>query len=234
MILAAIIIARNPTQYGFEIGPLAPLTYETVVLPVPVDLRHIAEWTGTTIDDIRGLNPELRRWMTPVADAEYALRVPRGTAEVVATRLAESEGTDLVSLRWHTVKKGETLSAIASRLRVSRADLAAANYIRPNSRVTAGQKLIVPQDPTALLSARTDAPAPPAAAARASGTLAAATTSAASDRVQVTYQVKRGDTLASIARLFRTSVAALQSWNGISGTTIRAGERLTVFALRTH
>jgi membrane-bound lytic murein transglycosylase D len=238
MILAAIIIARNPTLYGFEIDPLPPLAYDTVVLPRPVDLRHIAEWTAGTIDDIRGLNPELRRWTTPVADAEYVLRVPRGTADVVATRLAESEGTDLVSLRWYTVKKGDTLSAIASRLRVSRADLAAANYIRTNSRVTVGQKLIVPQDPTALLTARTDGPAPSTLDARASGTLAPAAapaaTSDSSDRVQLTYQVKRGDTLASIARLFRTTVAALQSWNDISGTTIRAGERLTVFALQTR
>jgi LysM repeat protein len=49
--------------------------------------------------------------------------------------------------------------------------------------------------------------------------------------VRVTYQVKRGDTLASIARLFRTTVASLQSWNRIAGTRIRTGERLTIYTV---
>ena len=44
-----------------------------------------------------------------------------------------------------------------------------------------------------------------------------------------TYAVRSGDTLASIARVFRTSVSALQSWNSIPGTSIRAGERLTIY-----
>jgi LysM repeat protein len=52
------------------------------------------------------------------------------------------------------------------------------------------------------------------------------------ERVKVMYQVKRGDTLASIARLFRTTVASLRTWNSIPGSSIRAGERLTVYALR--
>ena len=34
----------------------------------PVDLRRIAEWADTTIDEIQALNPELRRWTTPVRD----------------------------------------------------------------------------------------------------------------------------------------------------------------------
>ena len=52
--------------------------YETVTLPRPVDLRRVAEWTDTTIDEIQALNPELRRWTTPVRDDAYALKVPVG------------------------------------------------------------------------------------------------------------------------------------------------------------
>jgi membrane-bound lytic murein transglycosylase D len=48
------------------------------------------------------------------------------------------------------------------------------------------------------------------------------------------YRVKRGDTLASIARAFKTTVESLQTWNRIPGTQIRAGERLTVYALRAN
>jgi membrane-bound lytic murein transglycosylase D len=230
MILAAIIIGRNPAQYGFYVEPDPPLSYENVTLPGPVDLRRIAEWTGTTIDEIHALNPELRRWTTPVSDTAYQLKVPMGTADAVAAQLSELPTADLVSLRWYTVKRGDTLATIARGLRVSRTDLAEANFLRATSRVTVGQKLIVPQEPTALMAARTDRPAPTADAEGLAASAATVSASpAGSDHVQLTYEVRRGDTLASIARLFRTTVASLQLWNGISGTKILAGERLTIF-----
>ena len=52
MILAAIVIAKNPTRYGFE-APSGPVTryehsYEKVSVPRAVDLRRVAEWAGTT------------------------------------------------------------------------------------------------------------------------------------------------------------------------------------------
>ena len=42
------------------------------------------------------------------------------------------------------------------------------------------------------------------------------------------------DTLASIARVFKTTVVSLQSWNRIPGTQIRAGQRLTVYTARAN
>ena len=78
MILAAIVIARNPAQYGFDVQPLPAVASEKVVLPGPVDLRRIAEWTGTSIDTIQTLNPELRRWTTPVKSSDVYVERPRG------------------------------------------------------------------------------------------------------------------------------------------------------------
>src|SRR5207253_2253491 len=123
MILAAVVIARNPVQYGFDFEPAAAAAYETVTLPKPVDLRRVAEWAETTIDEIQSLNPELRRWTTPVTDTAYELKVPAGTAEVVAARLDEVADSELASFKRYTVKRGETLLAISKKLNVSRTDL---------------------------------------------------------------------------------------------------------------
>jgi membrane-bound lytic murein transglycosylase D len=229
MILAAIIIARNPAQYGFRFEPEKPSDFEDVVLPRPVDLRRVAEWTGTGVDEIQALNPELRRWTTPVRDDAYTLRVPHGTAAMVNAHLDEAASIDLASLRWHTVKRGETLAGIARTLRVSRTDLAEANYLRTNARLTPGQKLIVPHEPTVLMAARTDRPAPPAEARPLAADAVVAAVNVAPEPVKVSYRVKKGDTLASIARAFETSVALLRSWNGIRGSKIIAGDRLTIF-----
>ena len=94
MILAAVIIARNPQQYGFDVTPEAPLSYETVAVPRATDLRKVAEWAGTTIDEIQTLNPELRRWTTPLRTPDYSVKVPLGSADVLRTRGVEVLSTD--------------------------------------------------------------------------------------------------------------------------------------------
>jgi membrane-bound lytic murein transglycosylase D len=208
-----------------------------------VDLRRIAEWTGASIDEIQALNPELRRWTTPLRDTNYEIKVPVGTSELVRTQLAVKEQEELVALNWHTVKKGESLASIARKLKVRSSDLAEANYLTTRSKVKTGQKLIVPREPTTLLAARTERPAPlfatgtvePRAALAPSAVAneAPAAEAAESTVTRVVYRVKRGDSLSSIARLFNTSVAALKRWNSkIKGTRITAGDRLVIFATR--
>jgi membrane-bound lytic murein transglycosylase D len=233
MILAAIVIARNPAEYGFEFETDAPPDYEQVTLPRPVDLRRVAEWAGTTIDELQSLNPELRRWTTPIRAEQYELRVPAGSAERVMTRLQDTSPADLASLKWYTVKRGDTLPLIARKLSVSKTDLAEANYLPAAARVSAGQKLIVPRETTVLLAARAERTVP-VADSRTIKTPPAllAQDTTGSDRVKVLYRVQRGDSLASIARLFRTSVAALRSWNKIPGARIAPGARLTIYTAR--
>jgi membrane-bound lytic murein transglycosylase D len=232
MILAAIVIARNPAQYGFEFEAEHAPVYDRVTLPRPVDLRRVAEWTDTSIDQIQALNPELRRWTTPVRDTQYELKVPVGTSGVVLARMSEAPPVEVASLRYYTVKRGETLLTIARKLSVSRADLAEANYLKVSSGVSPGQKLMVPHEATALISARGERGVPVAEARRTvdeAGQLAEATSS---NRVKTIYHVRRGDTLASVARLFQTSVASIKTWNPLlPGDRLTTGQRLTVYRI---
>jgi LysM repeat protein len=64
--------------------------------------------------------------------------------------------------------------------------------------------------------------------------LAAATaaTPTPSPQTRLIYRVKRGDTLSSIADLFKTSVASLRKWNGLRTSHIAPGDRLTIFKTR--
>jgi membrane-bound lytic murein transglycosylase D len=233
MILAAIVVARNPVQYGFDFEPETPAAYEKITLPRPVDLRRVAEWAETTIDEIQALNPELRRWTTPVRDDRYELKVPSGTADQIMARLDDAPAVDLASLRWYTVKRGETLPAIARKLHVSSTDLAQANYLSMKARVAAGQKLMVPHEATVLMAARTDRTVPVAESRTIGGAPAQlAQAAATSNRVKVTYKVQQGDTLSSIARTFKTTVASIKTWNpSVDSDRITPGERLTIFRL---
>jgi membrane-bound lytic murein transglycosylase D len=241
MILAAMVIAKNPSQYGFDVAANQPLSYERVKVTDPVDLRRVAEWTGTPIDEIEALNPELRRWTTPVRTPAYEVKVPVGSGDAFRSRLAEVAPETLAAFQWHSVKRGETLLSIARKLGVKQSDLAEANYLSVRARVSPGQQLIIPREPTTLLAAKIDNPAPepqiaesrPVIAQRASVSPSPAGTAAEAQRF--TYRVKRGDTLFSIARLYNTTVDALKSWNTrtIRGNRINIGDRLTIFAARS-
>ncbi len=232
MILAAIVIARNPAQYGFDFQPDATPDYEKVTLPRPVDLRRVAEWTGTSIDEIQSLNPELRRWTTPVKDAQYELKVPAGTGDMIRARLADAPSDDLASLKFYTVKRGDTLPAIARKLHVGKADLAEANYMAVSTEIMPGEKLIVPHEATALMGANTNRTVPVTEARTTVGEAGQLARDESSNRVKSVYQVKRGDTLASVARLFKTSVASLKSWNPkLPGSRLTPGARITVYRL---
>jgi membrane-bound lytic murein transglycosylase D len=230
MILAAVIIARNPAQYGFEITPEPTRATETVSLPTGVDLRRVAEWAGVPADEIQQLNPELRRWTTPLRGDEYDLNVPEGTAERVRDALSDSNRDALNALQWHTVKRGESLATIARKLSVSRADLAEANYLNTDSNVRAGQRLLIPRMPSAALLAR-------AASGDLSNDAVAAVYEATpvqqeSAPTRVVYRVRAGDTLYSIARKHGTTIDNIRSWNNLTSTRLNVGARLVILSSR--
>jgi membrane-bound lytic murein transglycosylase D len=232
MILAAVIIAKNPAQYGFEIVPMVPTPTETVPVPPALDLRRVAEWAEVPVDDIQKLNPEFRRWTTPVREGEYSIKVPEGTGDKVRAGLEASAPNQLNALQFHTVKRGETLTSIAKKLRVNRIDLAEANYLRTNSRVAAGARLVIPRMPSAALLAR--ATKAPSDLETTAGSIVAdvlADTTAVAPMVENraavrTYRVRSGDTLYGIARRFKVTVNQLKAWNKLRTSHLQIGTRL--------
>ena len=233
LILAAMIIGRNPAQYGFEIAAAEPTPYEKVAVPRAIDLRRVAEWAGTTVDEIQSLNPELRRWTTPVKYPDYEVKVPVGTADKLSAKLADAAPADFTALKWYTAKRGETLLTVARKFGVSRGDVAEANNLSIKSRLRPGQELIIPRAPATILAARTERTAPSAVASRnIAGTAAAPTVTEPARVVAVTYRVKRGDTLSSIAQLFDTTVAKIKTWNRLSSNRIAPGARLKIMTNR--
>jgi LysM repeat protein len=167
------------------------------------------------------------------------LKVPDGTGDIIRANFAQTDPADLAPLNWYTAKKGDTLLSIAKKLKVNRTDLAEANYLTIKAKVQVGQRLIIPRAPELLLATRPDNPPPaaeplqPAEVLVASNTITPAVAPAKPQQTTLVYRVKRGDTLSSIAKLYRTTVTALKSWNGLRSSAIQIGQRLTIFPERT-
>jgi membrane-bound lytic murein transglycosylase D len=145
-------------------------------------------------------------------------------------RLEESASVELATFKYYTVKRGDTLASVARKLSVSKTDLADANYLPSSARVSAGEKLMVPHEATVLMAARAERSIPVAESRKTVADAGQLAEASSTNRVKTSYQVKRGDTLASIARVFETSVASIKTWNPrIAGDRLTTGQRLTVY-----
>jgi membrane-bound lytic murein transglycosylase D len=208
MILAAIIVAKHPDLYGFDVASAAPLAYETVEVPGAVDLKLIAEWADVELEDLQALNPELRRTTTPMT--AHRLKVPVGTGAPIQARLETAPDTLYRAFRFHTVKRGDTLSSIARRYGVPVQAVRDANNLTARSRLSVRQTLAIPLPSTPALPSASR----PSAQAAGAGSR--------------TYRVRAGDTLFSIARQFSTSVTTLKQLNGLTSDRIRVGDQIRI------
>src|SRR6185503_132649 len=189
LIHAAIVVAKAPAKYGFDVDPETLPASETLAVNGAVDLRFLSECSGATLDQIQLLNPSLRRLATP-AGRTFQLRVPQGTAQATSRCLASTPPEKRVQFRTHTVSRGQTLATIAAGYGIKTADLASANSMVLKRRPSVGTELIIPIDPRAGV-ARAARPAPAAAPTRAADLPATA-----AKRPRISYRVKPGDTLA--------------------------------------
>jgi len=128
--MAATIIARNPDRYGFSQESADPHQFDEVIVTRPVHFRAIANVTGIPYEELRLLNPELRRDATPPGDETYHLKVPVGTkgnVEQLLDRIptfkfprlpAKAQFVDAGSSRWYKVRTGDTLGKVSKRFRI--------------------------------------------------------------------------------------------------------------------
>ncbi|MCP9453195.1 MAG: transglycosylase SLT domain-containing protein [Nitrospira sp.] len=144
-IMAATIIAHNPERYGFPVEAGAPHQFEEVVVNRPLHFRAIAHHAGISYEELRLLNPELRRDATPPDDHAYHLKVPVGTAEKVMRVLdhiptykfpplrPQVKQAKAAPPRWYRVRAGDTLEKISKRFRIPIHTLKARNNLSRSS-----------------------------------------------------------------------------------------------------
>ncbi|HEX2056111.1 MAG TPA: transglycosylase SLT domain-containing protein [Nitrospiraceae bacterium] len=163
--MAATIIARNPDRYGFPTEEVAPHQFEEVAVSRPIHLKSIANVTGIPYQELRLLNPELRRDATPPDGAGYLLKVPVGTKATVVKLMdriptykfpslqvknTRVRATQVVgkkpasdSAKRYQVRVGDSLEKIAKRFGISVKALKANNNLS-GALIKAGDLLVIP------------------------------------------------------------------------------------------
>lgn len=201
-LIAAITIAENPERYGFFPNYATPLDRRPVRVPGGTDLTKLAYAADVSYAELKRLNPELRRWMTPPDQETYELQVPPTAVEAFAARLAAAPETLEAPFMQVTLGRGETLETLAERHKVRLEDL---QLLNPGLKAKTGSIVLLPLDEFGQRYA--DIRMRP---------------------MYRTYKVRRGDTLSGIAGRYKLSVSALKKANRLSGTRIRIGQTLRI------
>lgn len=168
----------------------------------------------------------------PVADTSTAASTESTTSEEAATTDAAETGD--VFVRRYTVQPGDTLVGIASIYGITWQDLAAENHLGEFSVISVGKELRIPGE-----LKRADTPVQEAASDQqsAQNTAPADTTATAEDVLTAAaaktaeeyYEVKRGDTIISIATHYQMGWQELLDLNQLTDSSIlQLGQKIRI------
>ncbi|MDH3519579.1 MAG: LysM peptidoglycan-binding domain-containing protein [Myxococcales bacterium] len=210
--LAALEVDRNAARYFGPFQPHAPVEYTLIEMPHYYPIKSVENALGIELSILREHNGSLRPavWKgSKYIPRGFQLRVPAHLVqEPVPQLLARIPATDQRDTqhidRYYRVERGDTLSAIARRVRVSESELLALNNLRSRHRIREGQVLILPGGAPVAVH---NEPVP-------------------EDGI---YRVRRGDTISIIARRFDVSESQLVAANDLRNRhRIAVGQRLVI------
>ncbi len=131
------------------------------------------------------------------------LRESLASGEIAAVQSTLIADASSVSSRSYKVRSGDTLSGIASRLGVTAKDLQQWNNLR-SSGLKVGQTLTVGSKSCASVAALAD------------------------NSDSITYRVRKGDSLSSIAKRHGVNIKDVMRWNNDTDN-LKPGDQLTLF-----
>jgi membrane-bound lytic murein transglycosylase D len=146
IILALALVAKDPARYGVQVNPEKPALVDAVRLEHSISLQLVADASGADIDDLRLLNPQLLRNVTP-NDPGFQLKLPVGAAKSFEENVQQVPPDKWTSWRLHPTEQGETLTDVARLYRVTLSAIEAANHLEPHATLPAGFLLNVPTPP---------------------------------------------------------------------------------------
>jgi membrane-bound lytic murein transglycosylase D len=211
-------IIANPQGVGFPLEDVSDQPYfTTVTTPEYIDMQVAARLAEMSEDDFRSLNPGHTR---PVitSNGSRTLLLPIDKAGLFNANLKDYD-QPLVSWQTYTLKKHETLEQVAGQFGISTARLKEINGINRHLTVPAGRTLLVPMNEETESSNLTDTWDNPEFLAPDDHYMN-----------RMVYRVKSGDSLYSIARANRITVAALKDWNRLRSNHIHPGQHLVVYS----
>ena len=211
-------IVAEPERYGVVLPPIDNSPYFIAVHKTrDIDVDTAAKLAEMKVDDFRALNPAFNRPVILGAGGGAQLLLPATKVERFQANLAAWESTGQPLASWTTYKTtaSDTLALVAKRAGISEEQLRDANQIPPRYRLASGSTILIPRDETMAFDIPADS---------LEGRFSLVPEHA--NLRKVTYRVRRGDTVTSVAQRWKVLPKDVIVWNRLTSPSLFAGQRL--------
>ncbi|MFM2213136.1 MAG: hypothetical protein RL427_399 [Bacteroidota bacterium] len=231
---------------------------DTIMIKNTMTFKQLSQLLDVPVAELQFLNPSYKREVVPfITGEDHYLRLPidkvavftsnedkiyayvqyeesrreRPYESMLASR--DSLSTTKTKVKFHRVRRGDSLSEISNKYGVAMSDLKKWNHLR-SSKAPVGKKLKI-YSIEAIAVKDKKVVKPDTIAVKESSALAANTTKVFKEEKVISYKdvvkyhkVKKGDNLGEISDKYGVSVAEVKKWNHIKGNNIASGASLKI------
>lgn len=211
--LALSDIFKNSKRYGVRLPTTnGSRALARVKVTTPVEMTQLASMTGMPVSKLKAFNAGYKGSVLGKGGSQYVM-VPQKHVAKLRASLASSdfvavesgllaENSNRTTKSRYTVQRGDTLSGIAAKLNMSQSALQRNNGLN-SARIKPGQTLTVSTESKSV-------------------------SQLAKNDNSITYRVRKGDSLASIAKRHGVKIKDLMRWNESTGN-LKPGDQLTLY-----
>ncbi|WP_395668475.1 transglycosylase SLT domain-containing protein [Rhodoferax sp.] len=202
-------IVANPAAFNSTLPLIENHPYfQTVTIRRDIDVNLAAKLAEVPLDDFRALNPSVNKPVI-LASGTPLILLPWDNAAIFQTNLDAYAGGRLAS--WTVWVAPSTLRAadVAKKFGMGEAEFRAVNNIPARMLIRPGSSLLVPR------AAHLDQDVSGHVADNGQLSLAPEVS-----LKRITVRAAKGDTVASIARRYKTTPANVAQWNQVASTTV--------------
>ena len=237
-------IMTNPGKYGLKIQTIANTAYFTrVSAPAQIDAHLAAKLAEISDEEFLALNPSNNRPLIGNNDEKHELLLPILAAQTFRDNLA-NYNKPLVSWKTYLAKRGERMEKIAAKFGIQLSKLRNVNNLPNQNKIKKSSTILVPNgnqtdftpNGNTLKSAETNSAYPLDASLTHSvdvnlaekNPLNSTDETEPSKANNVTHQVKKGETIFAIAKLYQVSIDDIVNANSLANQDIKIGQTLSI------
>ena len=213
-------IIANPGKYGITLPKIEDQPFFVNIGKTrDMDVKIAAKLADLTVDEFRALNPQFGQHVI-TGDAKTQILLPHENADKFKTNLEKWNASKKALCTWTAYKvtgSREKIEEIAAKFGASPALLREVNHIPPKMLLKAGSTILVPKSEQS-----SDKDIEPEIAENAS--ISVERDGPSTRRIMV--KVGKQDSLASLAKRHRVSVAQIKSWNKLKSDKLATGAKL--------
>lgn len=216
--LAVAQIVKSPESYGVDLRPVLNQPFFRVIsVPRQVDMPQAASIAGVSLKEFYQLNPGFKRQATD-PEGPHRLLVPAGLPPDFEADIAALPLPQATVAQTYRVRKGDTLFRVARQFGMTPAAVRELNHLK-SDRLPVGKELTLSHGNVSqeylVLRQEMKLDRSPLAPRKV--------------LVSHVYKVRKGDTLASVARRHGVSAKALAKLNHLGARAkLRPGQVLTI------